>query len=410
MHPLRVVFLIENVSIQRDRRVRQEAAALAGAGCEVSVVCPRLKTEAQLPDFAEGARVYSYLQPWQGAGLLTYALEYSWSLLASSFLVLVICLRNGLDVLHAANPPDLFFLLAIPLRWLGKRFVYDQHDLSPDIFVAKFGSRVRLLHRLLLFLERCSYGLADLVIVTNQSFRRLASTRGRCAPAKIVVVRNGPDLRGFERGPAKAKLKRGAAFLAVYAGIMGTKAGVDRVIRAAHHIVHERSRKDVHFALLGDGDCRLAMQGLARSLRVEPYVSFPGFLAHQELLAWLSTADVCLAPDPPIPVNQLCTSVKLMEYMSCGKPTVCFDLAEAHCSAGEAAIYVKEDDPAQFGDAILELLEDPARRRRMGEAGLQRVQQELKWDTSRRLLLEAYRRLTGAALPEIGIKEQGKAA
>jgi len=410
MHPLRVVFLIENVSIQRDRRVRQEAAALAGVGCEVSVICPRLKTEAQLPDFAEGARVYSYLQPWQGAGLLTYALEYSWSLLASSFLALVICWRNGLDVLHAANPPDLFFLLAIPLRWLGKRFVYDQHDLSPDIFAAKFGSRVRLLHRLLLFLERCSYGLADLVIVTNQSFRRLASTRGRCAPAKIVVVRNGPDLRGFERGPAKAKLKRGAAFLAVYAGIMGTKAGVDRVIRAAHHIVHERSRKDVHFALLGDGDCRLAMQGLARSLRVEPYVSFPGFLADQELLAWLSTADVCLAPDPPIAVNQLCTSVKLMEYMSCGKPTVCFDLAEAHCSAGEAAIYVKEDDPAQFGDAILELLEDPARRRRMGEAGLQRVQQELKWDTSRRLLLEAYRRLTGAALPEIGIEEQGKAA
>lgn len=168
MHRLRVVFLIENVSIVRDRRVRQEAAALASAGCEVSVVCPRLKTEPQLPGFADGVRVYSYLQPWQGAGLLTYALEYGWSLLATSFLVLVICLRNGLDVLHAANPPDLFFLLAIPFRWLGKRFVYDQHDLSPDIFAAKFGGRARLLHRLLLFLERWSYGFADLVIVTNQ--------------------------------------------------------------------------------------------------------------------------------------------------------------------------------------------------------------------------------------------------
>lgn len=410
MHRLRVVFLIENVSILRDRRVRQEAAALASAGCEVSVVCPRLKTEPQLPCFADAMRVYSYLQPWQGAGLLTYALEYGWSLLATSFLVLVICLRNGLDVLHAANPPDLFFGLAIPLRWLGKRFVYDQHDLSPDIFAAKFGGRVRLLHRLLLLLERWSYRFADLVIVTNQSFRRLASTRGRCPPAKIVVVRNGPDLRRFERGPANAELKRGAAFLAVYAGIMGTKAGADRVIRAAHHIVHERGRKDVHFALLGDGDCRLTVQELARYLEVEPYVSFPGFLADQELLAWISTADVCLAPDPPIPVNQFCTSTKQMEYMSCGKPTVCFDLAEAHYSAGSAAIYVKEDDPTQFGDAILELLEDPARRWRMGQAGLRRVQQELKWDNSRRLLLEAYRRLTGAVLAEIAAEEQSKAA
>ena len=410
MGPLRIVFLIENVSILRDRRVRQEAAALASAGCEVSVVCPHLKTEPRLPAFVAGARVYSYLQPWQGTGLLTYALEYGWALLASSLLMLVIWLRRGFDVLHAANPPDLFFLLAAPLRGLGKRFVYDQHDLTPDIFVAKFGGRLRRLYRLLLFLERCSYGLADLVIVTNQSFHRQAITRGRCRADKIVVVRNGPELRRFECGPAKAGLKHGAAFLAVYAGIMGTKAGVDRVIRAAHHIVHKRGRKDVHFALVGDGDCRLALQELARALRVESYVSFPGFVGDDELLAWLSTADVCLAPDPPLPVNQLCTSSKLLEYMSCGKATLCFDLAEAHCSAGSAAVYVKEDDPIQFGDAILELLGDAARRQRMGQAGLHRVRQELQWENSRRPLLEAYRRLTGAALPEIAATEKEKAA
>ena len=410
MRSLRVVFLIENVSILRDRRVRQEAAALASAGCEVSVVCPRLKTEPRLPGFIDGAHVYSYLQPWQGTGLLTYALEYSWALLASSLLMLVIWLRRGFDVLHAANPPDLFFLLAVPFRWLGKKLVYDQHDLSPDIFVAKFGGRTPVLYRLLLLLERCSYGLADLVIVTNQSFHRLAITRGRCSADKIVVVRNGPDLQRFKCGPAKARLKRGAAFLAVYAGIMGTKAGVDRVIRAAHHIVHKRGRKDIHFALVGDGDCRLALQELARSLQVEAYVSFPGFVGDQELLAWLLSADVCLAPDPPIPVNRLCTSSKLLEYMSCGKATLCFDLAEAHYSAGGAAVYVKEDDPIQFGDAILELLGDATRRRRMGEAGLQRVRQELQWENSRRRLLEAYRRLTGAALPEIAAEDKARAA
>src|SRR5207248_1807751 len=177
-------------------------------------------------------------------------------------------------------------------------------------------------------------------------------------------------------------------------------------IRAAHHLVQGRGRKDVRFALLGDGDCRQALQHLACTLQVERYISFPGFVGDQDLLAWLSTADLCLAPDPPIPVNQLCTSIKLMEYMSCGKPAVCFDLEEARYSAGSAAVYVREDDPAQFGDAILELLDDPARRRRMGQAGLERVRQRLNWNYSRLALLEAYRRLTGAALGEIPAKKE----
>ncbi|MGE5206072.1 MAG: glycosyltransferase family 4 protein [Chlamydiota bacterium] len=409
MPPPRILFLIENVSILRDRRVRQEAAALAGAGCEVTVICPRLKTEPRLPAFLDGTRIYSYPQAWQGAGLLTYALEYGWSLLATTFLVMLVWLRHGFDVMHAANPPDLFFLVAAPFRRLGKKFVYDQHDLSPELFAAKFGSRMQLLPRLLLFLERCSYRFADLVIVTNQSFHRLAMTRGGCPPEKIFVVRNAPDVLQFRCGPAHPELKQGAAFLAVYAGIMGTKTGVDRVIRAARHIVHRRGRKDVHFALVGDGDCRQSFQQLARTLEVEQYVSFPGFVGNQELLAWLSTADVCLTPDPPFAVNQLCSSTKLLEYMSCGKPTVCFDLREARYSAGLSAVYVAEDDAAQFGDAILELLRDPARRLRMGRIGLQRVREELNWEHSGIALLEVYRRLTGAALPPLA-SEKRKAA
>ena len=409
MSAVRVLFLIENVSILRDRRVRQEAAALAGAGCEVSVVCPRLQTEPPLPAILNGAHIYSYPQPWQGTGLLTYALEYGWSFLATLFLVMLVWLRRGFDVLHAANPPDVFFLLAVPFRRLGKKFVYDQHDLSPEIFRAKFGGRMRFLHRLLLFLERCSYRFADLVIVTNQSFHRLAVTRGGCPPEKIFVVRNAPDFRQFRCGTAHPELKQGAAFLAVYAGIMGTKTGVDRVILAARHVVHGRGRKDVHFALLGDGDCRQVFQQLACSLEVEQHISFPGFVGDRELLAWLSTADVCLAPDPPIPVNQLCSSTKILEYMSCGKPTVCFDLKEARYSAGPSAVYVAEDDAAQIGDAILELLDDPARRLRMGQIGLQRVREELNWERSSMALLEVYRQLTGAALPGLA-PEKKKAA
>ena len=406
----RILFLIENVSILRDRRVRQEAAALSGAGCQVSIICPRLLSEPRLPAILGGLRIYSYPQPWQGAGFFTYALEYAWSLLATFFLLLAISLRRGFDVLHTANPPDLFFLLALPFRLLGKKFVYDQHDLSSEIFTSKFGNRVPSLRRLLLWLERCSYRAADLVIVTNESFRRLATTRGRCPAEKIAVVRNNPDLSRFACGSARPELKQGAAFLAVYAGIMGTKAGVDRVIRAAYHIVHVRGRKDVHFALLGEGDCRPALQQLARSLQLEPCISWPGFVADQELLAWLSTADVCLAPDPPNAANQLSTSTKLMEYMSCGKPTVCFDLMEARTSAGSAALYVRRDDSILFGDTILELLDDPLRRRRMGQAGLDRVRQVLNWDHSRRELLEAYLRLTGTAMGETAVEQESKAA
>lgn len=410
MPSLRIVFLIENISILRDRRVRQESAALAATECEVSVICPRVKSEPRPPALLNGTRIYSYPQPWQGRGIFSYALEYGWSLAATFFLLFTIWLRHGVDVLHAANPPDLFFLLAAPLRLAGKKFVFDQHDLSPDIFLSKFGSHGRLLHRLLLVLERCSYRFADLVIVTNESFRALAISRGRCPPEKIHIVRNNPDFSRFRCGRPDPELKRGAAFLALYAGIMGTKTGVDRVVRAAHHIVRERGRTDVHFALLGDGDCRQRVQILARSLGMEPYISFPGFLGDAELLAWLSSADVCLAPDPPIPVNQFCTSIKIMEYMSCGKPTVCFDLAEAHYSAGPAAVYVQKDDPAQFGDAILELLDDPARRQRMGQAGLQRVRQELNWERSRQALLAAYEQLIGPSAAELAANKPKKAA
>lgn len=223
-------------------------------------------------------------------------------------------------------------------------------------------------------------------------------------------MRNNPDPGRFRCGVAHPELKQGAAFLAVYAGIMGTKTGLDRVVRAAHHIVHERGRNDVQFALLGDGDCRQSLQALARALGVAPHISFPGFLGDQELLRWLSTADVCLAPDPPLPVNQLCTAIKIMEYMSCGKPTVCFDLIEARYSAGPAAIYVPRDDPSQFGDAILELLDDESRRQRMGQAGLLRVCRELNWDRSRRALLKAYASLRGAPAPGITAERRDKAA
>jgi glycosyltransferase involved in cell wall biosynthesis len=399
---VQVVLVIENNSFPRDRRVRQEALALASAGLGVSVICPRGTTQDTSAFFevVDGIPVYRYRQPWQGEGQLTYMLEYTWALLCTFSLLIWVWMRHGFDVVHAATPPDLFFLIAAPFKLLGKKFVFDQHDLSPEMFEAKFGQG-RFAYRVLLWLERLSYRLADLVIVTNQSFYRIAVERGRVDPANLCVVRNGPDLDKFRPVPPQPNLKRGAAALAVYVGVMNRQDGVDRVIRAAEYIVNVRDRKDVRFALLGTGDCVDELRQLARSSGVEPYVDFTGLLGDKDLLAYLSTADICLVPDPPVKLNQLSTMIKVMEYMCCAKPIVSYDLLETRYSAGAAALYVK-DDSASFGDAVLELADNCELRNRLGEAGLERVRTELHWGRSKDILLECYERLYRArALPEL---------
>ncbi len=391
--PFHVVMLVENMSFPRDRRVRQEAEALSTAGYRVSVVCPR--GESQDRAFYEEVgrvRAYRYTQPWSGHGAATYALEYGWALLATALLLAWIGLRHGVNAIHAANPPDMFFLLAAPLKLLGVKFVFDQHDLSPEMYEAKFNGR-GMAYRVLQWLERATYRTADRVIVTNQSFAQIARERGRVRAEAVHVGRNGPDLDHFHRGVPRQELKQAARYLALYIGVMGKQDGLDRVIEAAHHIVHQRGRGDVHFALLGDGDIVPQLRQRVRELGLEETVSLPGWMNDAQLLAYLSTADLCLAPDPPVRMNQLSTMMKIMEYMSCGLPIVSFDLLESRRSAGKAALFVVEDDTAQFGDAILHLLDDPARRARMGAAGLARVRGTLHWGRSRESLLGAYAQL-----------------
>jgi glycosyltransferase involved in cell wall biosynthesis len=355
------------------------------------VICPRGSTHdtSALFEVVDGMPVYRYRQPWQGKGPLTYMLEYTWALLCTFFLLIWVWSRHGFDVLHAATPPDLFFLIAAPFKLVGKKFVFDQHDLSPEMFEAKFGQR-GFTYCVLLWLERLSYRLADLVIVTNQSFYRIALERGKVDPANVYVVRNGPDLDKFRLPSPQPYLKRGAAALAVYVGVMNRQDGVDRVIRAAGHIVNVRRRKDVRFALLGTGDCVDELRQLARASGVEPYVDFAGWLGDTDLLAYLSTADICLAPDPPVKLNQLSTMIKVMEYMCCGKPIVSYDLVETRYSAGGAALYVK-DDCASFGDAVLELVDNCDLRKKLGETGLERVRSELHWGRSKDILLACYK-------------------
>ena len=390
---LKVIFVIENMSFPRDRRVRQEAAALRERGFRVSVICPRgVNQDLASRETVDGVEVYRYRQLWQGSGAVTYLLEYSWALLCTAWIVLSIWVREGFDVLHVANPPDLFFLIGAPLRLFGKRFVYDQHDLSPEMFESKF-SKNSFLYQFLVFAERCSYRLADLVVVTNQSFYEVCLKRGRMNPTKVCIVRNGPDLATFGPVALRPELKKGFAYLAVYAGVMNSQDGVDRVILALDHIVHARGRNDIRFALLGTGEALPSLQRSARELNLGPYIEFVGWVEDRKLLAYLSTADICLAPEPPLAMNHVSTFIKIMEYMCCGKSIVSSDLLESRRSAGAAAVYVGSEDPAAFAEGIIGLLEDREDRQTREAVALDRVRTELHWGRSKQCLLSGYERL-----------------
>jgi glycosyltransferase involved in cell wall biosynthesis len=386
----RVIFLVENMSFPQDRRVRQEAEALAARGWKVSVICPRSGTHGNSGfEVLDNIKVYRYRQPFQGGGILGYVLEYGWAMLASFILVLSIWAKEGFDVLHAANPPDLFFLVSAPFLLFGKKFVYDQHDLCPELLTFKF-QRATVLRSIVFFLERCSYRLANLVIVTNQSAYETARKRGGVQPERLCIVRNGPDLRYFNSITPCPELRDSAQYLVVYIGSIAEQDGVDTLVKAASHIIHTRRRTDVKFALLGDGDKLRELRDMVTVLGIGRYVSFTGWVGDSKLLKYISTADVCAAPDAPVPINQLSTFIKIMEYMSCGKVTVSFDLLESRRTAGTAAVFVCTHTPESFGEAILEILDDPIRRERLGQLALGRVRTCLHWGLSSEVLARAY--------------------
>ena len=390
-----VLMLIENGSFPFDRRMRHLAEALLQAGYKVSVICPKADDHDQSSfEICDGARVYRYPMLFQASKRWGYFLEYSWALFCLGALSLAVWIRDGFDVVHCANPPDIMFLIARPLKLFGKKFVYDQHDLCPELYQSKFerGDRV---YQTLLFLEKQSYNAADLVISTNQSYREVARERGAIPDTRSAIVRNGVDITRFHRKVRRPELRGDFAYMATYLGVMGKQDGVDRIVQAAHHVVHTFGRQDVLFVMIGKGECWLELQRLSRELRVDHVIQFLGFVSDDLLLDYLSTADVCLAPDPPDRMNQLSTMTKIMEYMACQTPIVSFDLLETRRSAGDAALYVEKDDPEMFAGALLALLDDRDRRQRMSEIGLKRTIELVGLDRSRKALLEAYSRLLG---------------
>jgi len=384
-----VLILVENLPVPFDRRVWQEACALRDAGYLVSVICPTGPGYESRFEVVDDVHIHRYRLPVEAEGIKGYAIEYSVALTKTFALCLRVWWTRGLDVIQACNPPDLLFLIGAFFRLLGKKFVFDHHDLSPELYEAKFGKK-GFFHRVLLALERWTFRTANVSIATNESYRQIAISRGRMRPEQVFIVRSGPSLERLRIVPPDANLRRGRRFLVGYVGVMGRQEGIDDLLRAVRCIVHDMGRRDIHFGLVGGGTSLAELQALAVELDVAAYVTFTGRVPDAEMLAMLNTADVCVNPDKPGPMNDLSTMNKIMEYMALGKPIVQFDLKEGRFSAQHASLYAKCGDVRDFADKIVQLLDDPSRREMMGRFGRQRVLAQLQWRTQVPQLLEAY--------------------
>ncbi len=396
----RVLHLSENLPLPFDRRVWMELNALRAGGFEVSAICPMGESWTEPYEVIDGIHIWRYPPPPPASGFVSYAWEFLYCWVQTLGLSLRVLARRGFDVIHAANPPDTFWAIAALYKPFGKRFVFDHHDLCPELYIARFGAAREnsLPHRALRMLERAQFRTADLVISTNESYRQVAMTRGGKSPERVIVVRSGPSRERFATvRPVDEALKRGRRYLVAYLGVMAPQDGVDHLLRAAHHLVKEAGREDVGFTLVGAGDSFDELRALTAELGLEPYVEFTGRVPDEEVERILATADVCVCPDPLNPLNDLSTMNKILEYMACARPIVAYDLREHRYSAGDGALYAKPNDEADLARQIGVLLDDPARRRRMGDYNRKRFLEQMAWEYSAGELLRAYDVLCGPA-------------
>ncbi len=396
----RVLILVENLPSPFDRRVWQEACALRDAGYGVSIICPTGRGFEKHFESIDGIDIHRYDLAMEASGAAGYAIEYGSALWHTFRLSWRVFLGRGFDVIHACNPPDLFFLIGGLFRLFGRKFVFDHHDINPELYEAKFGRR-DLFWRLLVRLERWTFRTAHASIATNESYRRIAIERGGMDPARVFVVRSGPSLERLRVVPPDERLRNGRRYLVGYVGVMGAQEGIDLLLEAVRAIVHRHGRRDIQFGLVGGGTSLEAMKALAAELGVAEYVTFTGRVPDRELLAMLNTADVCVNPDVANEMNDKSTMNKIMEYMALGKPIVQFDLTEGRFSAREASLYARRNDALDLAAKILELVDDPARRAAMGAYGRRRVETELEWRYEVPKLLAAYESLWAGEAPVI---------
>jgi len=390
----RVLVIVQNLPVPFDRRVWLEATTLRRAGYEVSVICPKAKGFTPSYERLEDVHIHRYTIPVDARGSLGFVAEFLWCFVRTLMKSVRVAVRGpGFDVIHACNPPETYWLIGLLWRPFGKRFLFDHHDLSPEMYAAKFGKSTGALFAGLMFLERMTFRTADVVITTNESHRQLALDRGHVSTDDVFIVRSGPDLSRLNTYPPDSAWKKGKAHLLVYLGEMCAHDGVDYLIRAVGALRDELGRDDVHCVLVGGGPHQQAMREYAKDQGVAELCTFTGRVSDDDLCRILSSADVAVDPDPKTPWSDKSTMNKIMEYMFFGLPIVSFDLTETRASAADAAVYAPANDEREMARSIAGLLDDPDRREVMGSYGQRRVREALAWEYSEPPLLAAYERV-----------------
>ncbi len=384
-----VLIVVENLPLPFDRRVWQEARTLKAAGAQVSIICPTGKGHEARFEVIEGIEIHRHPLPLEASGALGFLAEYGAALFWETVLAWKIFLKRRFDVIHGCNPPDLIFLVAAPFKLLGVRYIFDHHDINPELYEAKFDKR-GFFWRLMLIFERLTFRFADVSIATNESYRRIAIERGGMDPAHVHVVRSGPDLSRLRLVPPVEIWKNGRAHMVGYVGVMGEQEGIDLLIDAVDHLVRKWGREDIQFVLVGGGPALADLEALTAARGLADFITFTGRAPDKDLFEVLSTMDMGVNPDRVNAMNDKSTMNKIMEYMSLGKAMVQFDVAEGKFSALEASLYAKPNDPVDLAEKIIELIDDPDRRAAMGAFGRRRVVEELNWQHQIEPLLAAY--------------------
>lgn len=383
-----ILIIVENLPVPFDRRVWQEASTLTEQGARVSVICPKMKGYTRSFECIDGIDIYRHPLPWEASGALGYLLEYSTALFWEFLLCWKIYFKKRFHVIQGCNPPDLIFLVALFFKPLGVKYIFDHHDVNPELFMAKYG-RKGLLYKALLLMERWTFAAADYSIATNESYKEIAIRRGKMPAHKVAIVRSGPRLDRLKLTAGHPQYKRGRSFLVGYIGVIGAQEGLDLLLDSVSKIVAQR--QDIQFAIIGDGTELEKIKQLATAQQLDGFIDFYGRVNDDTMVDILNTADVCVNPDRPTEMNNLSTMNKIMEYMALQKPIVQYDLKEGRFSAGEASLYAT--DTSDFADKITWLLDHPEERARRGAFGYDKVIHELSWDFESRKLVSFYGRI-----------------
>lgn len=384
----KILIIVENLPVPFDTRVWQEATTLAANGYTVSVICPKGKGYTAEEETLDGVHIFRHALPAEGNGALGYFREYGSALREELRLAKKVYREIGFDVIHGCNPPDDIYLVASRFKKYGVKYVFDHHDICPELFEAKFGSTKGLLYKSQVWLERQTYRHCTFAFVTNESYRRIAIERDGMKPERVIVLRSGPRLERLKQLPPDPSIRRGYPYMVGYLGVIGQQEGVEYILQAAQYI--KARENDVFWGIVGGGPHLEALKKQAHEMGLDDCVEFTGRVPDEEMLRYLNTADVCVNSDTYNAMNDKSTMNKVLEYMALGKPIVQFDLTEGRFSAQEASLYAARNDAVDMARQIRRLLDDPALRERMGRFGRERIVGELSWDKTSRALLEGY--------------------